>query len=366
MNEKPKRNFLLIVDSLLGGGAERMVLTLAKALSSAGHQAVVLNLSGQTELNIPEGICVINRGFNISSRHVRRHGDEFSRCIAEIESQVGEFDGIIGNLPLAEAFLHRSSRDSVFVIHCVLSHHVNSKRGLLKRIRKRLSYKSRYKQRRLICCSEAVRKDLIENFSIRPQQCITIHNPVDVNWIRQQTGVDSPGDLPRGDYIIHVGSFSEVKRHDLLVEAFALSGVDGDLVLVGQGPEERAIRQLVNEMGMAEKVHFLGFKQNPYPYMKHARLLALSSDSEALPTVLIEALACETPVVSTDTPGAKEILAGDLARGLCAVGDVHALAEKLHQAWESKGEAEYLKAIEAYTMHFAAKKYVDFMLKKKG
>jgi glycosyltransferase involved in cell wall biosynthesis len=224
-------NFLLVVDSLLGGGAERMVLTLAKAMSSLGHVAIVYNLSGDCELKTPKGVMVIDGDFKIAAREAYRYRRKFNRSISDIESQIGKFDGIVGNLPLSEAFLHHASRDAVFVIHCVLSHHLYSGRGLLKRRRKRSRSQQRYKHRRLICCSNGVRDDLIENFSIRPEQCVTIYNPIDVQWVRQQASAPLTDDLPSGDYLLHVGSFSKVKRHDLLLEAYALSGVPGDLNL---------------------------------------------------------------------------------------------------------------------------------------
>jgi glycosyltransferase involved in cell wall biosynthesis len=77
----------------------------------------------------------------------------------------------------------------------------------------------------------------------------------------------------------------------------------------------------------------VAFRQNPYPWIAGARLLVLSSDYEGFPMVLIEALACGTPVVSTDCPhGPGEILTGELARWLVPVGDSRALAERITAA----------------------------------
>jgi len=92
--------------------------------------------------------------------------------------------------------------------------------------------------------------------------------------------------------------------------------------------EESNLKMLASELGVTDRVHFKGFCENPYIYLQSSKGLLLSSDSEGLPTVLIESLICGVPVVSTNCPtGAREILQGDLSRFLMELGDEEGIVE---------------------------------------
>ena len=84
---------------------------------------------------------------------------------------------------------------------------------------------------------------------------------------------------------------------------------------------------MIEEMNLASKVKIIDFQKNPYPYIKAAQALILTSDAEGLPTVLIEALICHTPVISVDCPsGPAEILTKPLDKFLIPIEDIHGLA----------------------------------------
>jgi glycosyltransferase involved in cell wall biosynthesis len=126
-------------------------------------------------------------------------------------------------------------------------------------------------------------------------------------------------------------AYAAQKRHDLLLAAFA--GLDTPHRLVLLTPPDARLAALVAQHGLERRVTIADFQANPYPWMAGAELLVLCSDHEGLPNVLIEALACGTPVVSTDCPsGPREILRGELARGLVACDDARALADAMQFA----------------------------------
>ena len=101
-----------------------------------------------------------------------------------------------------------------------------------------------------------------------------------------------------------------------------------DLVILGEGVEESRLKKLAAELGVADVVHFKGFCENPYVYLQNSEGLLLSSDSEGLPTVLIESLICGVPVVSTNCPtGPREILQGDLRQFLVELGEEEDIVE---------------------------------------
>ena len=155
----------------------------------------------------------------------------------------------------------------------------------------------------MVTVSDAVGRDLVEEFALRPAQLKTIYNPFDITALRAEAEADS--ERPDGDYLIHVGRFHPGKRHDRLLEAYAQSGIDAPLVLLGQGkPEqEQRLRQLAKTLHIDDRVWFKGFQKNPLPWIKGARMLVLSSDSEGFGNVVVEALLLHTPVASTRCPG---------------------------------------------------------------
>src|SRR5690606_41148696 len=101
-------------------------------------------------------------------------------------------------------------------------------------------------------------------------------------------------------YIVNVGKFKQQKRHDILIKAYAKANVQEKLVLVGTGELLEASKKLVKDLGIEDKVIFTGFKKNPYPYIKHAKLMVVSSDFEGFSIAILEALALGTPIISTE------------------------------------------------------------------
>ncbi|MDC0390531.1 glycosyltransferase [Candidatus Thioglobus sp.] len=129
---------------------------------------------------------------------------------------------------------------------------------------------------------------------------------------------------------MHVGKFKDQKRHDILIKSYAKSNIKEKLVLVGQGPLEEKSRDLVKKLNIKDKVIFSGFQNNPYPYMKNAKFMVLSSEFEGLGMVILESLALNTPVISTDcNSGPREILP---KKNLTPVNDVNALALRISDA----------------------------------
>ena len=164
--------------------------------------------------------------------------------------------------------------------------------------------------------SDGVADNIRNIFGVPERKITTIFNPVvrEELFAQARAPLDHPwfagGQTP---VVLAVGRLVEIKDFITLIRAFAKvrSRIDSRLVILGEGPEEKKLREEVKSLGLNDSVQFLGFEANPYRYMSRAAVLVLSSLSEALPTVLIEALACGCPVVSTDCPtGPREILEG--------------------------------------------------------
>lgn len=140
--------------------------------------------------------------------------------------------------------------------------------------------------------------------------------------------------LPDGAYFCAVGRLVEEKGFDLLLQAYAIAlhrqPALPELVIVGGGELDCALKQLANQLGLAQKVRFTGFVSNPYGLMRHASAFILSSRHEGMPTVMIEAMALGCNVIAFDCPtGPAELLNQPGSGTLVNAGDIEALADAL-------------------------------------
>ena len=328
---------LMIIDGLPGGGAEKTVLTLSSGLTEMGHQVSLFSLRKVCDYPIPEGIDfqVIQDTCSKPWRkltEIPRRAELLDRAIAQAEKS-GKFDVVFSHLHKTDRIVAHSrvlDRDKVwFCVHGMFSFSYLRHRRGLSRWFKHYKIRHTYENRNVVTVSSAVLRDLTQTLDIAVRRQAVIHNPFDIPTIQQLA--NEPFEMQGQDYIIHVGRFHEHKRHDRLLRAYALSQIDAPLVMMGSGSDARIeqLKQLAVELGIENKVLFRSFVPNPYPWIKGAHLLALSSDCEGFGNVLVEAIICQTPPVSTNCPGGPvEILTGELARGLSEVND-EALAKTL-------------------------------------
>ncbi len=251
----------------------------------------------------------------------------------------GKFDVVFSHLHKTDrivAHCRAMERDKVwFCVHGMFSFSYLRHRSGLSRWFKHYKIRHTYENRNVVAVSAAVLKDLSETLAIDLRRQAVIHNPFDIPKIQRLA--DEPYEMQGQDYLIHVGRFHEHKRHDRLLRAFALSQIETTLVMMGNGADAKIqkLKQLATELGIENKIVFRPFQPNPYPWIKGARLLVLSSDCEGFGNVLVESIICQTPPVSTNCPGGPaEILTGDLARGLTALND-ESLAKTLADIYAS-------------------------------
>ncbi|SFB27278.1 Glycosyltransferase involved in cell wall bisynthesis [Lentibacillus halodurans] len=191
---------------------------------------------------------------------------------------------------------------------------------------------------KVIALSKGVKKNIAKRYKVNPEKIEVIYNPVDVDGIQRH--IDN-GEIAEehkyifdGDaqVIMTAGRLVPDKDHETLLQAFAKvnNKVNARLVILGEGELEVFLKAKAEELGISDKVHFLGFQHNPYIYFKHADLFVLSSIHEGFGHVLAEALAAEIPVVSTDCrPGAAEVLNDGEFGVMCEVGNAENIAKKL-------------------------------------
>lgn len=317
----PVKKFLFIVEDLYGGGAEKVLLNTASLLKDAGAEVTLYTLREKIDHTLPDNIHPVNLGIvtkltkaisNIAVEKIQ--ASLILKKIKNISPDViisCSCDKITRHLP--------ETLNIYYWIHGnVTGFAKNNAKGYGK-------FKRFYNGKKLICVSRGIADDILHNVKATPKSCQVIYNPFDIEKI--QALADEPFSKPFDKYFIHVGTFEERKRHDRLLQAYQLSGVDTPLVLMGKGERRPHIEAMIEEMDLASKVKIIDFQKNPYPYIKAAQALILTSDAEGLPTVLIEALICHTPVISVDCPsGPAEILTTPLDKFLIPMEDISGLA----------------------------------------
>jgi glycosyltransferase involved in cell wall biosynthesis len=177
----------------------------------------------------------------------------------------------------------------------------------------------------------------IYNPVVTPELFAKVAAPLEHDWFGQN----------QPPVILGVGRLLPVKDFPTLIRAFARLREERSirLMILGEGEERATLEALIAELRLQDDVLLPGFVDNPYAVMARAGVFALSSRSEALPTVLIEAMACGCPVVSTDCPsGPAEILQNGKYGALVPVGDDAALAAALRNALDSAPDKTQLQA----------------------
>ncbi|MGI8840035.1 MAG: glycosyltransferase, partial [Caulobacteraceae bacterium] len=189
--------------------------------------------------------------------------------------------------------------------------------------------------RRVYCSADAllaVSQDLASRMErrlgISTGAMRVIDNPIDVAQIARLAArplTEAPG----RSFIVTAGRLTRQKGHDLLIEAFARGGAtnDMDLVILGEGPLEGALRAQAGALGVGDRVRFLGFQANPWAWIARARLFVLPSRWEGFGNVVAEALACGVPALVTDCDfGPREQVVHGASGWVVAAGDAGALA----------------------------------------
>ena len=312
---KPK--LLIFINTLQSGGAERVVSLLLGHLKDDFeiHLALYCNI---IDYAIPPEIKILNLQQPLIQNRLSRLFK-----IPFLSHKVYRYCKNNG-INISVAFLYRpcyinALMKSIWgykgkVIMCERTHQTTMQQSQSKLYRMFSKFMVRFSYKRadlVLANSYAMQTDLIENFKIKTPVRV-IYNPIDLDFIK--THKDEVPALVFDKnvfYFVNVGGFRKEKNHLLLLQAFfILKTLPCKLLIVGGGVMEDVLKQKVSDLGMNDKVIFCGFDNNPFKYVSRSDCFVLSSDVEGFPNVLIEALACGKPVISTDcSSGPRELLA---------------------------------------------------------
>jgi glycosyltransferase involved in cell wall biosynthesis len=313
MLQAGKTKICLVGDALSGGGAERAHAFLSVYFATQGIE--VHNVVVQDMVTYPHSGALLNLG-----KLKNRRNDVFDKFkrfrILRSYIKTQHFDYIIDfrmrQKPLQDWLISKViyTAPAVYTVHSsVIDWYMPSAPWLTRAI-----YNKAYG---VISITFKI-KDLIEKRH-RLTNVVNIYNPIDTAYIGEMASKNEPA--AGYDYIVAAGSMgdSNIKQFDKLIEAYAASVLPAGnckLLILGRGSQKQNLEKFVADKGLSGNVIFKGFQENPYVYMRNALFYVLSSKYEGLPMVLLEALACGTPVIAFDCfTGPSEIIT-DEANGL--------------------------------------------------
>ena len=221
---------------------------------------------------------------------------------------------------------------------------------------------------RVVAVSNGVADDLAQRIRLARDRIDVIYNPALTPGLAEQAdmSLDHPWfQSSAPPVVLGVGRLMPQKNFEALILAFAKlrKTVPARLMILGEGELRRRLEALAESLGLSQDVALPGFVDNPFQYMRRSALFALSSNHEGLVTVLIQAMACGTPVVSTDCPsGPAEILESGKWGRLVNVGDVDALAEAMRATLAETRHPDVARRAQDFGVEPAVDRYLQVLL----
>ncbi|MGI8777100.1 MAG: glycosyltransferase [Acidimicrobiales bacterium] len=325
----------MVLPDLVGGGAERVFLDIASGLlaRSVSVDIVVVRDKGELRSKVPAGARTVVLG-----------SDEVSRCVPALRRHLRSerpraVVSALSHMNLATIVADRLVRPRVPVMVTQHNHlststahaHRRSDRFMPRLIRLGYPFADR-----IVAVSQGVADDLVATTGLRPDRVEVIYNPVVFDRIAAaaESAVSHPWLAAKtGPVVVAMGRLVDQKDFATLIRAVARLPEECRLVILGEGPARPRLEALAVELGIAGRVDLPGYSANPYPALRAADVFVLSSRWEGLPTVLIEALTFDTPIVATDCPsGPREILDGGAWGRLAPPADPVRLADAIGEA----------------------------------
>lgn len=334
---KNSKRIAFVVHSLGRGGAEKVVSELSIYWHEKGYAVTIITFTPEVgyvfggrlvNLNLPSGNGLVERGVTLLKRawQLRKiyQQNSFDLIIAIMES--ASFPSILVN------------KKTIASNHCNPSLYFSN-------IEWKLAEYLFPKAQDVVCVSkvamQAFKQRLPESTSLT-----YIYNPVDFErlnlYAQQPTAIEI-----EGRYIIAVGRLEQQKRLDRLIQAYAESQLrhEAKLLILGEGSLRPQLEQQIQSLGLSDRVLMPGNIENPHPNVAGADFLALASDHEGFPMVLIEALAIGKPVISTDcATGPNEIIQHGQNGLLVPVENTLALRDALDELYFNKPLRQYLSS----------------------
>ncbi len=368
-----KKKVLFIIPSLVGGGAERMFVHLINHFDKDKYDIFLVlfenKLDYKKDLFFPVKIvCLSKKG-----------RWDFFKLILKLRKLMCDYKPavVISSLHytnivtvLASMFMKRKFRVILCEQNYPRKYLPEVRLGYLKRWLMKLTYR---KADGIVAVSKSIKRVLQHDFNVESEKTRTIYNSISLEAIREksQEEIEHPFFKDKNaEVIISAGRLVEQKRFDRLLIGFSLVREKQDsvfLIILGKGELRKELESLAAKLKVSKWIDFVGFKSNPFAWISKADIFVLSSNYEGLPMVLLEAMACGTPVISTDCPsGPKEIITNGKNGILVPPADEEALARAMltllkNESLRKKLSEEGIKRAEDFRMEKILPQYEELL-----
>lgn len=360
-----KKHICFYLPSLGGGGAERVFMHLAHGFDAAGWRVDFL-LGSDTGVFI-DHLPASVRIFSLNVPRMRWGLPGVARYLNQQKPAV-----LISGLEVQNYFAallkplySKKSQKVILTVHSVTS--TKRARDTFKPI-ERLLLRCIYPLAdEIVCVSHAVAQDLSAYAGIPPERVRVIYNPIILPELQDLAKAPLQHPFYTKDsrpVILAVGRLMREKGFLDLLEAFRRVRQERDalLVILGTGEQEAELRSEIGRLSLQEYVDLPGFAINPYSFMQKSALLVLPSYGEGLSTVLVEAMACGCPVVSTDCPGGSaEILNNGQYGHLVPVGDPERLAGAMLASLGGDTRRPTAEWLDQFTLKTVVQQYLELI-----
>lgn len=333
-DDRPRLAFY--IPNLSVGGAEQVTVDIVNGLAARGHdvELVISHATGELLPKVSDQVTVTTLGSTrLPVAGIAAHVPALARYLCRVEPAAIFPQMTHASVTCLAARRLVDVETAVFPTkHCAFgeSDEVTLKSEALKRLATVLFPTAD----RVVGVSRGVADSLVEKMDLDPDRVDVLHNPVETESIRERARQPVDHEWVEDDdvdVVLFVGRLERQKDLETWLRTFARvheANPHTRGIVAGKGSQREALRSLATELGIEDVVSIPGYVQNPYRFMHEAGTFLLTSRYEGLPTVIIEALACGSPVVATDCPsGPREILDDGEYGRLAAVGDVDGLVD---------------------------------------
>ena len=350
---------MIVVHGLETGGAEMMVLHLARELDRAGHPVRVVSLHGDET-----DVAGLMRRAGIDVVALNKAGGPDPRTVLRLRAQMRDFSPTVvhTHLPVLEYVLPaaRLYGRRVGIIHTV---HNLARAETRHRVLRAINRRAFSHGVVPVALNEEVRSSICREYALPASAVPVVGNGIDLDAFR---GPQRRGPRGAGARLLCVARLAPAKNHALLLRTVARlreSGRDVSLTLVGDGPLRGALEERARELGISERVRFAGRRTDTAAFYRDCDLFVLLSDYEGMPMSIIEAMASGLPVVATRAGGVAELV-DDGVNGALVEADAAAAAGAIaaicdDPALYARLSAGAVRTSSHYSAEAMMEKYVD-------